>query len=360
VLRTSSTRVAAEVVKLQGVAAQRPVAQLRCQEAAGGAGTPILPSATQNASASAHAPASARVPPFQPPTCSAMHSGTVVEPERRSQRQKRPIAYADHDADCDAAAALAAREHYNRVLSDVRFLDLRAAAPLRVWRPQEVSSASLRRDGFLEPILVACEGGEDAANISRGLLGIALPRAGLTRDNTLRIAGCSCQGEVKGWRSGVRAEGVGVERQGWHFKRCTQASVDSPAQAVHASTLLLLEDSSVISTPPLAVPMLDVATQHSGPTLPMAEWLAYLALPAGPKRNVKQLNLAHTPLARHVQAPRAVREIDFASRFAAQHEAPQVLKCLLMSPCGAWTDFHVGMCGSSVWYHVMEVRVRGW
>ncbi|KAJ8705324.1 hypothetical protein PYW07_011151 [Mythimna separata] len=76
--------------------------------------------------------------------------------------------------------------------------------------------------------------------------------------------------------------------------------------------------------------------------------------------NVLSLEFSETNMARAVEPPAIARSLDWAERvWAAARErppAPQVRKYCLMSPAGAYTDFHVDFGGTTVWYHVLHGR----
>jgi hypothetical protein len=155
------------------------------------------------------------------------------------------------------------------------------------------------------------------------------------------------------------------------------------------------------------VPTLDVARQGDGPRgLTLDAFAAYWGDAAARKRrllNVVSLSLARTRLGAAVAPPAAVRALDLvaaawpraaaaagdagddgdtqtqnatggdahmhASDHAQAHTrlplpasapapspAPEVLLYALMSPAGAYTDWHCDFGGSSVWYHLLSGR----
>jgi hypothetical protein len=59
-----------------------------------------------------------------------------------------------------------------------------------------------------------------------------------------------------------------------------------------------------------------------------------------------------------VEPPAAVRRLDWAERAWAGGTPPRpaVQRYCLMSPAGAYTDFHVDFGGTTVWYHVLHGR----
>ncbi|KAK9820097.1 hypothetical protein WJX72_006107 [[Myrmecia] bisecta] len=91
----------------------------------------------------------------------------------------------------------------------------------------------------------------------------------------------------------------------------------------------------------------------------MQQWQAYFGTPAAERTsllNVVSLPLADTALADVVVTPAAVRQIDLIARVWPREEEqrPEVLLYALMSPEGAFTDFHCDFGGSAVWYHVIS------
>lgn len=73
--------------------------------------------------------------------------------------------------------------------------------------------------------------------------------------------------------------------------------------------------------------------------------------------NVISLEFSRTPLARLVRAPAAVRALSWASQtwpsdYSRRGALPQVTYYCLMSPAGAWTDWHLDFGGTGVWYHL--------
>ena len=69
--------------------------------------------------------------------------------------------------------------------------------------------------------------------------------------------------------------------------------------------------------------------------------------------NILSLEVSGTRLGALVRAPQFVRDVDWVSK-TPEDQRPKVRKYCLMSAKGAFTDWHVDMGGSSVWYHVVE------
>lgn len=93
------------------------------------------------------------------------------------------------------------------------------------------------------------------------------------------------------------------------------------------------------------------------------------------KLNVISLEFSHTRLDAHVSAPRVVRQIDFIDNVWPRHLKdlqddatndmskmfyPKVQKYCLMSIAGCYTDFHVDLGGTSVWYHLLRGQKIFW
>ena len=115
------------------------------------------------------------------------------------------------------------------------------------------------------------------------------------------------------------------------------------------------------------VDVMDVQTQKNI-TMTMKEWQKYFDKPAEERSellNVISLEISNTKLDGQVQAPRVVRQIDWVDKVWPRHlkemqiEAtnnmddmmyPKVQKYCLMSVKGCWTDFHIDLGGTSVWY----------
>lgn len=74
--------------------------------------------------------------------------------------------------------------------------------------------------------------------------------------------------------------------------------------------------------------------------------------------NVVSLSLAGSPLESQIEPPRAVQEFELVRQVWPNNkpDIPKVLKFVLMSPAGAYTDFHLDYGGSSVWYHIVSGR----
>eukprot|EP00887_Chlorella_sp_A99_P001123 scaffold14.g1123.t1 len=105
------------------------------------------------------------------------------------------------------------------------------------------------------------------------------------------------------------------------------------------------------------VPTIDVRTQELGPRMSMEQ--LYFATPAARHRrllNVVSLSLADTALEEEVVPPELVRQLDLMAACWPEEEQPrpETLLYALFGPQGAYTDFHVDMGGSSVWYHVVS------
>lgn len=93
------------------------------------------------------------------------------------------------------------------------------------------------------------------------------------------------------------------------------------------------------------------------------------------KLNVISLEFSHTKLDAHVTAPKVVRQLDFTDNVWPRHLKdqqddstndmskmfyPKVQKYCLMSIAGCYTDFHVDLGGTSVWYHLLRGQKMFW
>ncbi|KAK9919141.1 hypothetical protein WJX75_009671 [Coccomyxa subellipsoidea] len=221
--------------------------------------------------------------------------------EGRAMRPRpKDVAYQECEVDEAPAAPRVPYEELSRLLTHGSFAHLSAATPAG-----DLTADLLRSTGFQDPILVKpCE------NIA-----------------------------VTHEKLGMRAP----------------AGLDAAAVAEKAGAELL-------------VPTIDVETQESGPRMTLGQWADYFAqppsgVPSGRRRrqpllNVVSLSLAGTHLQDEVQAPMAVRAVDLVDTVwpSTEEPRPEVLLYALMSPAGAYTDFHVDFGGSSVWYHVISGR----
>ncbi|GAQ85343.1 hypothetical protein KFL_002300150 [Klebsormidium nitens] len=111
--------------------------------------------------------------------------------------------------------------------------------------------------------------------------------------------------------------------------------------------------------PQHAIPTIDVATQAEGPKWTMEQWRYYWNMPPSSRKkllNVVSLGLFGTGMESQVTAPSVVRDLDLVSRVWPPDDwyPPKVQLYVLMSPQGCYTDFHVDMGGSCVWYHLVR------
>jgi len=122
--------------------------------------------------------------------------------------------------------------------------------------------------------------------------------------------------------------------------------------------------------------VMNSATQ-SNAEMTLKDWEEFFTDPDrdGTKLNVISLEFSHTKLDSHVVAPRIVRQIDFTDNVWPRHFKelqedgsndmakmlyPKVQKYCLMSIAGCYTDFHVDLGGTSVWYHVLKGKKVFW
>ena len=137
-------------------------------------------------------------------------------------------------------------------------------------------------------------------------------------------------------------------------------------------------------SPDMEIPTIDVLTQEEGPVFTVTDVQRYFQTPVEERDrmlNIVSFNLAFTDLHGYVVPPSIVRDLDLVRRvwprqdmarfqkdtvwnpFAFLHDeerdayaAPETITYLLLGPAGAYTDWHVDMGGSSVWYHVVRGR----
>ena len=108
------------------------------------------------------------------------------------------------------------------------------------------------------------------------------------------------------------------------------------------------------------VPVIDVKTQGTKGTWTLENWADYYEQP-GEKaiRNVISLEVSNSPIGRLVRRPKVVRDLDLedevwdAEGRAGQKKTPVQYYCL-MSVADSYTDFHIDLGGSSVYYHILK------
>uniref|UniRef100_A0A8C4F409 [histone H3]-dimethyl-L-lysine(36) demethylase n=1 Tax=Dicentrarchus labrax TaxID=13489 RepID=A0A8C4F409_DICLA len=119
------------------------------------------------------------------------------------------------------------------------------------------------------------------------------------------------------------------------------------------------------------IDVMDVSTQK-GTEMSMAQWTRYYETPPCQREklyNVISLEFSHTKLENLVQRPATVDLIDWVDNMWPRHlkerqrdstnsindmQYPKVQKYCLMSVEGCYTDFHVDLGGTSVWYHILR------
>ncbi|CAF0956837.1 unnamed protein product [Brachionus calyciflorus] len=123
------------------------------------------------------------------------------------------------------------------------------------------------------------------------------------------------------------------------------------------------------------IDVVDVNTQK-GLTMSMKDWCEYYDSPNRDRLlNVISLEFSHTKLENYVEAPLVVRQLDWIETAWPRHlreshtestnlidkmKYPKVQKYVLMSVAGCYTDFHIDMGGTSVWYHVLKGEKIFW
>ncbi|CAD5121051.1 DgyrCDS9592 [Dimorphilus gyrociliatus] len=119
--------------------------------------------------------------------------------------------------------------------------------------------------------------------------------------------------------------------------------------------------------------ILDVMDVESQNSLHMSvkDWIEYYTKPESRTKllNVISLEFSHTKLSTYVEQPTVIRQIDWVDCVWPLHlkdsqsegtnaldkmKYPKVQKYCLMSVKGCYTDFHIDMSGTSVWYHVLH------
>jgi len=119
------------------------------------------------------------------------------------------------------------------------------------------------------------------------------------------------------------------------------------------------------------VDVMDVQTQKNK-FMTMKDWQKYFDTAAEERTellNVISLEISNTKLDTQIQAPKVVRHVDWVDKVWPRHlkemqiEAtnnmddmmyPKVQKYCLMSVKGCFTDFHIDLGGTSVWYHILK------
>ena len=120
------------------------------------------------------------------------------------------------------------------------------------------------------------------------------------------------------------------------------------------------------------IDVVDVRSQQAL-TMTMKEWCEYYEGPVRARLlNVISLEFSHTKLENYVEAPLVVRQLDWIEGAWPPHlrqahtestnpvegmKYPKVQKYVLMSVAECYTDFHVDMGGTSVWYHILKGEV---
>ena len=122
--------------------------------------------------------------------------------------------------------------------------------------------------------------------------------------------------------------------------------------------------------------VMNTATQ-SNAEMTLKDWEEWWTAPDRDetKLNVISLEFSGTKLDKDVVAPRVVRQVDFVDNVWPRHLKdqqedttndmrqmmyPKVQKYCLMSIAGCYTDFHVDLGGTSVWYHVLRGQKIFW
>ncbi|XP_025069444.1 histone lysine demethylase PHF8, partial [Alligator sinensis] len=107
------------------------------------------------------------------------------------------------------------------------------------------------------------------------------------------------------------------------------------------------------------IDVIDVARQ-AGCRMRLGDFVDYFCGAARDKvLNVISLEFSDTRLSNLVETPRLVRKLSWVENLwpgEAVFERPSVQKYCLLGARGSYTDWHVDCGGTSVWYHVLQVR----
>lgn len=121
--------------------------------------------------------------------------------------------------------------------------------------------------------------------------------------------------------------------------------------------------------------VMDVNTQKAM-EMTMKEWTRYYTAEERDRLlNVISLEFSHTRLENYVEQPEVVRQMDWVdnvwpwyykecqtetTNILEKMKYPKVQKYCLMSVKGCYTDFHIDMGGTSVWYHILKGKKIFW
>ncbi|PAA56776.1 hypothetical protein BOX15_Mlig027190g2 [Macrostomum lignano] len=171
-------------------------------------------------------------------------------------------------------------------------------------------------------------------------------------------------------------EGFGLaelQRDGFRnpllFKNKTGLGLRVPSESFNVADVKLMVGAR------RPVDVMDVRTQQAL-VMTMRQWTDYYTDPNRDRiLNVISLEFSHTKLDNYVESPTVVRQIDWIDRAwppylrEKQMDAlnsmdtmfyPKVRKYVLMSVADCYTDWHVDMGGTSVWYHILRGRKVFW
>eukprot|EP01084_Bolivina_argentea_P272252 463495_1 len=123
-----------------------------------------------------------------------------------------------------------------------------------------------------------------------------------------------------------------------------------------------VREVSELVGPDTSLNVMEVSSQSILTGCRLGDWADYYEDKREGKKilNVISLEFSGTALGDRVKSPQAVRDIDWidkawpASSVNKPGCYPKTQYYCLMSVAGAWTDFHIDMGGSSVWYHVLK------
>lgn len=240
----------------------------------------------------------------------------------------------------------AAVQHFARLLAAERCPCALESNLVAEWQPMGAEDAER------QPITVAKDEAEDA----RGF-GFAQLRAGLfTRPRLLRAAHARA-------RETAAPGALGAAPTSAVLRHVPALGLALPTRAfgraLGAEQIRRLLDDGAAER---ELDLLDVGTQRTTRT-PMREWVAHARTPSAQRSrllNLISLECSGTPLGALVTPPAFVADADWrsaawpAAPATLAALAPRVAKYCLYGCAGSWTDFHLDLGGTSVWYHVVR------
>ncbi|KAL4437527.1 hypothetical protein ABPG77_003516 [Micractinium sp. CCAP 211/92] len=238
-------------------------------------------------------------------------------------------------------------------------------ANLRRVAPAQLTPDWLQQSGGFRPVLVPA-----APGAARDM-GLALPEGSLTVDRLASKVGLPFEVHT----TDVQTQGEGPRwtlhqwSQYWDARRSASRdpAAHAPGAGGGAATNGGAGDASAqaAATPRRAAPAEDeadsaaVRRKRSAEEEAAAQQLKGISAESKKRLlEVAALPLAGTPLEGEVSPPSAVRGVDLAQQVWPQGapSRPTAGVTLVMSPEGAYTDFHMAAGGASVWLHCISGR----